>query len=83
MTPRTPGHSTPALAAAPSDADALTGRALVVLQLVARGYSTAQIDALFETAGATQDAIRRARVALGGELLAWVLAEAKRRGLVV
>jgi hypothetical protein len=61
----------------------LAGRELVVLQLLAVGYTPAQIDRLLDEPGATGDALQQARAVLGGEVLAWVLAEARRRGLIV
>jgi hypothetical protein len=58
-------------------------RDLLALQLVARGYTPAQIDDLLEAPGATNTSLLTARAVLGGETLAWVLAVARHRGLIL
>jgi DNA-binding CsgD family transcriptional regulator len=60
------------------------GRVLLLLQLLARGYSLGQVAALLrENDAALHADLERARAVLGAPTVAAAIAEAKRLGLIV
>ena len=75
----------PAVRPARSDArdSGLTGRELLVVQLLARGYSSGQIATLLHvTASVVEAHERAARAALGAATAADALDATRRRGLI-